>query len=44
MVLRDPWYGMHEAYIEARDSTLRDVKDYFICKYMARGVFSFLKE
>ena len=35
---------MYESYIEARDSPLRDVKDYCIRKHMACGVYSFLKE
>jgi len=35
---------MYEAYIEARDSPLRDVKYCCIEKHMAFGVFSFLKE
>lgn len=39
-----PLYFMYEAYIEARDSPLRDVKDYCIDNNMASGVISFLKE
>jgi len=35
---------MYEAYKEARDSTLRGVKDYCMNRHMACGVFSFLKE
>jgi len=35
---------MYEAYIEARDSTSRIVKDYGMNRHMACGVLSFLKE
>ena len=35
---------MYETYIEARDSPLRDVKDYCMSMHMACGVLSFLKE
>ena len=35
---------MYEAYIEARDSPLRDVKDYCIGKNLVCEVFSFLNE
>jgi len=35
---------MYEAYIEAGDSPLRDVKEYCMNRHMACGVFSFLKE
>jgi len=35
---------MYEAYIEARDSPLREVKEYCMDKNMDCGVFSFLKE
>jgi len=40
----DPWHCMYEAYIEAGDSPLRDVKEYCMNRCMACGVFSFLKE
>ena len=39
-----PWYYMYETYIEARDSPLKYVKDYYMDKHMACGVISFLKE
>ena len=39
-----PWYCMYKAYIEAKDSSLWDVKDYCIGKDVVCGVFSFLKD